>query len=232
MPELSKLMDDLVELMKPVEDFNLLNAEIQKVAEGSSKAGYVVYKKSKYYKSEINDVYKKVMSDREKYFSEKFPEWDKLLCKRIFLNAASAGKEKEFLRLCGQHRKITKLYQKFLGLRNYFYNQLDQLNASGNVEESTLSTLSRNIRQVILEINKDLAEFGAEDYVALPNIESAEELKKIIVENGSIKFMTTTLFEGKNVSKLSALLENAITQLQRIDQKSIIAMLLFNRQLN
>ena len=115
---------------------------------------------------------------------------------------------------------------------NYFYNQLDQLNAAGNIEESTLTTVSRTIRQVIQEINKDLAEFGAEDYVALPNIENVEELKKLVVENGSIKFMTTTLFEGKNVSKFSLLLENAITQLQRIDQKSVIAMLLFNRQLN
>lgn len=231
-PELSVLMDDLSELMKPVEEFNLLVAEIGKVADGSSKAGYVTYKKAKYYKSEINDVYKKVMRDRDKYFSEKFPEWDKLLCKRIYLNAASAGKENEFLRLCRQHRNITQLYQKFIGLRNYFYNQLDQLNAAGNVEESTLTTVSRTIRQVIQEINKDLAEFGAEDYVALPNIENVEELKKLVVENGSIKFMTTTLFEGKNVNKFSLLLENAITQLQRIDQKSVIAMLLFNRQLN
>ena len=80
-------------------------------------------------------------------------------------------------------------------------------------------------------LNKEMEMFNSIEFVPLTNIENVDELKMAIIDGGRFTVDAGNIFENGGFDKVATQLENAPIHCQRIDQKSIGAILNFHQEI-
>lgn len=228
---LDRLKQQLSELMKPVAEIEALLEKLQQIAQGTSKEKFIVYNEKKYGKNRLQEIYELLMKDREGIFEENFKEWDSELCRLHYTLATETGNTSELLNFYKQHQTFNEVYKEVIGVRNQIVEKLNKLQARGQVPIEEIHLFSDDIYHYIDDLNVKIKSLNEINFIPLPNIDSIEELKGAIVTNGEFKQEKRSIFENGGFDRIMQTIESALLHCQRIDQKSVIKILEFHRQL-
>ena len=116
-------------------------------------------------------------------------------------------------------------------MKNTIYSQLHSLQMRQDVTEIEVKRFGNKVNDFITGLNEHLDKLDDLTFVKLPNIDSLDELKEAIVTSGSFQKETGAIFENGGFDRLMISLENAIVHCQRIDQKSVGAILDYHHKL-
>jgi len=105
------------------------------------------------------------------------------------------------------------------------------LQSKGEVTETDVRNLGLRVRKLFVKCNDEMQILDQIDFVPMPNIETIEELKNAIVDDGEFKSKQGKIFENGGFDEIVNTLENAGVHCQRIDQKSVGMILDFHKSL-
>lgn len=228
---LDTLKLELKDLMKPVEEIESLMSKAQQIAQGTAVEKSFSFKGVEYTKKNLENGYTFLVNQREAIFNEDFKKWDTSFCAFHYTLAEKAGKTSELLNRYRQHDAFSNLYKKTSGIKNSIYEAVNNLQGREDVTQEQVHSLTKNIKQMADAINDELKALENVTFVPLPNIDTIQELKEAIIEGGIFKREHGNIFENGGFGKIMANIENAIVNCQRIDQKSIGAILAFHKEL-
>lgn len=226
-----KLKSKLSELMSPINSLGKDIETLQAIAQGITKIKEVKYGGVTYNKKNLDRGYDRIMTDREKMLNENFAEWDKDFFSFHYAIAYKQGKSKELLQLYQQHILIVNYYKIVVNTRATIFNKLQNLQQSEGVTETHVANFIENIREMMQTLNKEMEMFNSIEFVPLTNIENVDELKMAIIDGGRFTVDAGNIFENGGFDKVATQLENAPIHCQRIDQKSIGAILNFHQEI-
>ena len=227
---LNQLKSALIQLMLPIEDLNILIAQTQQLAQGVAKFKTIDYKRKTYNKKEVETLYNKLIKDREQQLENNFKQWDKDFCAFHFALASKTKQHEKLQKIYHQHNILANLYKQFLGIRSYFINKINELQ-SRDVTQQEVNDLSREVKENIKFQNAELAKLDDLDFIPLPNIDTINELKLAIIDNGKFNSESGNVFESGGFDRFMQSIDIAISHMNRIDQNSIVAILLMHQEL-
>jgi Zn-dependent protease with chaperone function len=225
------LKEELTSLMKPIHDINEKLATAEAIYNGTSKLKEISHKGITYNKKKISNVYNILALEKNSMLNDSFVEWDKKFFAHFYSIAMSQDKTDNLLKLYTQQRLITEFYRKIMGTSNTINENLRILQQRTEVEQRDITNFKRNIRNWISELNDGLNVFDSSNFVSLSNIDNTEELKTALIGVDRIVMEKGDLFENGVFEKLMGDLENASSHCQRVEQKSIGAILSFHKEL-
>lgn len=228
---IENLKAELTLLMQPIAQLDTLIVKAQEISAGTTKDKSFTYSGISYTKRNLNEGYQKLLVEKNRLLNETFTQWDTKFCQLHFHLASQQNQQAQLQKLYSQHRAIVDLYKSFVGAKNRIVTDIQYLQSSDNVTQSQVNNLSDNIFGVFKVLNTELGNLNSIDFVPLSNIDTIDELKEALVTGGAFAFELGSLFENQRLDKLMNALERAISHCQRIDQKSIAAILLFHNQL-
>lgn len=228
---LDKLKVELKGLMKPVAEIESLLVKAQQIAQGTTMEKSFSFKGVEYTKKNLENGYTFLINQRETIFNENFKKWDTSFCAFHYALAEKAGKTEALITRYKQHDVLSKLYKKISGIKNAIYESVNKLQERDDVTEAQVHSLTQNIKQMADAINDELQALETIEFIPMPNIDTVQELKEAIVENGVFKREQGNIFENGGFSTLMTNIENAIINCQRLDQKSIGAILAYHKEL-
>lgn len=228
---LDTLKSELKDLMKPVEEIESLMLKAQQIAQGTSVEKSFSFKGIEYDKKNLENGYTFLMTQREAIFNEDFKKWDTSFCAFHYALAEKAGKTTALINLYMQHDALSKLYKKISGIKNTIYEAVNKIQEREDVTEAQLHSLTQNVKQMADGINDELKALEKIPFIPMSNIDTIQELKEAVVEGGIFKREHGKIFENGGFSTIMTNIENAIVNCQRIDQKSIGAILAFHKEL-
>jgi len=228
---LEKIKEELTELMKPVKELEGLMLKAQQISEGSIAEKTLNFKGKTFKRKKLGEAYNEIAIEREKHFENDFKEWDAQFCAYHLAIAKKEGKQEELLRLYSQHRTISQLYRFFVQTKNTIYNEVNQLQGKGDFTETDVTNLALRVRKLFVMCNDEMQILDRINYVPMPNIETVEELKHAIVDEGEFKSKQGKIFENGGFDEIVNTLESAGVHCQRIDQKSVGMILEFHKSL-
>lgn len=221
----------LSELMKPVAEIEFLMNKAQEIASGTTKENEFVYNNVVYEKKHLETGFAELVKNREKLLNEHFKEWDILFCSYNLLLAMKHGKGETLKKLYYQHAAINKLYKAVVFQKNNIYNELATLQGRDDVSHAEINMFCDRIIQSVKELNFELDELNQLTFYPLPNIDTIDELKEAVIPNGKFPEISGPLFENGGFAVISNALESAIMHCQRLEQKNIAEILLFQADL-
>lgn len=225
------LKRELKALMQPIKELDSKIETLQQMAQGTSRLKELNYGGVAYNKRNLDRGYNRIMEDRNEMLDKNFKDWDKSFFTYFYLQARTLNKAPELMKLYRQHQLVVEFYQKVVNTRANVFNRLQELQQREEVEKSHLANFVEAINKWMNELNKGLKVFNASSFVALPNISTPDELKLAIIEGGTFVVDKGNIFENGGFDKVIAQLEDAPINCQRIDQKSINAILEFHEEL-
>jgi Zn-dependent protease with chaperone function len=227
----ASLKQELKELMAPVKSLDGHIETLQAIAQGTTKIKEVKYGGVVYKKKNLDRGYQRMMNDREKMLNEEFKDWDRDFFCLHYSIARSQNTVSELMKLYRQHQLIVDFYRKVVNTRAGIFNQLQHLQESEEVSQSQVFKFGADIRQWMGDLNKELGTFNKATFVPLTNIANVDELKLAIIDGGAFTVDEGNIFENGGFDKVAMQLENAPMHCQRIDQKSIGAILQFHQEM-
>ncbi len=219
------LKEELKTLMKPVRAIENLMLKAQEIANGTTKQKGFAFKGTTYNKKSLQDGYTKLLADREKHFEEDFKAWDIALYGIHMALAKKTGDHEDLQDLYLQHKAIASIYRSLVATQKTIYADVNQIQAKSEVTQIQVNALGRNVSQKIYALNEEIAKLDEIDFVELPNIDNVQELKEAIVDSGEFKEYPTSMFNGEVFGQAMGVIETAISHCQRVEQKSIAAIL-------
>lgn len=230
-PSFDPLKKALSQLMDPVRQHEaLINVAIQ-ISQGTTQQKNFNYNGEEYSKKNLDQGYNEIVKTLSKLYDESFIEWDHNFIQHLFAKAKSHQEKVHLKDLLEQHRTINYVYQKISGTNNSLRAELNGLQEHEEVTELMVSSLGRKITSKIFDLNDTLAEFDSLTFKPLPNIDNLLELKLAITEDGAFKKIKGPIFENGNIDEAFRTLDIATQNCQRVDQKSIIAILQYGESL-
>jgi Zn-dependent protease with chaperone function len=221
----ASLKAELLELMKPVQEIEALMLKAQQIAGGTTKEVSFSFNGVEYNKKKLQDGYNTLTAQRESLFADSFKQWDTRFCAMHLALAGKAGRQQELANLYAQHGSLNTIYKYLSTSRNQIYARLQVLQSKQEVPQIEIDEFAKLIYNIINDINAELARLDTLTFVPLPNIESTQELKEAIVEGGAFKQHIGSIFENGGFERIANSLESALSHCQRLDQKSIAAIL-------
>lgn len=229
--EIQVLKEQLAELMKPVLEIEKLMLKAQEIANGTTKDSSFTFNNVEYEKKHLNTGFAELIKQREKLFNEQFKDWDIRFCSFNMWLAKLLGKDQPLRNLYHQHAALSKLYKSIVSTKNDIYKELSGLQGRNDVTQAELNSFSERITRNMKTLNNELNELDQLQFYPLPNIYTLEEFKKAVIPEGKFPDISGPLFENGGFGIISSALENAIAHCQRLDQKNIAAILLFQTEL-
>lgn len=215
------LKQEVKTLMVPVKEIEVLMIKSSEIASGTTKDKFVMYKDKKYTKKEIGIVYNLLNEDREKLFTTAFKTWDEKFIVFFYQLAKSKNKEEELVKLYIQHQRIITLFQYLISCKNQIITKINDLQSLGEYTQAMVDNLAHDIKDIVKQINAKLLDFYAIEFVKLPNIETVDELKKTLFDDGVIKEENGRIFENNGVNRIVAAIDNVITNCNRVENKNL-----------
>jgi len=228
---IEKLKIEIIELMKPVKAIGLLIEKAHQIASGTSKEKTLFYDGVTYKKKEIEEGFKKLMSDREIIFDSKFKDWDLQFCASHLKLAENTNFIGELRKMYVQHSVLVSLFKVILNKKDGIYTELNNLQSKGDVEVQEVINLQTFVLSEMDLLNIELDNLNTIDFVELPNIGSIEELKNAVVENGAFHKGKGKIFENGEFDAIINSIEGAVVNCQRLDQKTIGKILMMHSQI-
>lgn len=228
---LASLKSELKDLMLPINEIETLIVKAQSIAQGTTKEKTFSFKGVEYNKKTLENGYNFLLNKREEHFNQSFENWDYSFCAFFVLLARKDGKEEQLQQLYKQHETLSMFYRNMTTTKNTIYNRVIEVQNIGEVTKEHIHSLTASVKKSFDSLNEEVNNLDKLDFVPMPNIESIQELKEALVENGELKKEHGLIFENGGFNKMMQQLETAIFNCQRIDQKSISSILLFHKQL-
>ncbi|TLX72982.1 hypothetical protein E9993_16065 [Labilibacter sediminis] len=225
------LKGELSVLMTPVKALETQLKTLQDIVQGTTKIKEVKYGGVVYNKKNIDRGYQRIMNDRDKMLDETFKDWDVKFFSFHYGLAVKQDKATQLLKFYHQHNLIVEYYRKVVNTRANIFNQLQHIQQREEVLQSHLAQFRGNIREAMEILNKDMNVFNAATFVPLTNIGSVAELKASIIDGGRFSVEEGDIFQNGGFDKVIDQLEKAPMHCQRIDQKSIAAILQFHQEM-
>jgi Zn-dependent protease with chaperone function len=229
---LLKLKSELAELMKPVKEIEETMQKATQIAEGVTKEKTFSFKGVTFDKKTLQQGYNVLVAAREELFNKAFTAWDVSFCAFHLQLARRCGKENELTDLYNQHDALNKFYKYVVNTKGDIIQRLQTIQSRDEVTEMEVSGLAERINLKMADLNKEMNSFTLIKFMPLPNIASVNELKSAIITNGEFKTQSIRMFENGGFDKIMNQIETAIMHCQRIDQKSIGAILSFHASLH
>ncbi|BDS11606.1 M48 family metalloprotease [Aureispira anguillae] len=230
--QLEQIKLDLQELMKPVQEIEGLMRKAQEIAQGTTKDKSFVFQGQTYQKKTVQKGYLNLSEEREKLFSESFKEWDMNFCAFHLSLAQQVGKEQTLLDLYQQHLAIIDIFKTLINVKNYVHQELHNIQSRDDVSQFEIDEFGAQINKGLDQLNAVLDDLEQLNFAALPNIDTTQELKEAIVQNGYFKKENhKRMFENGGFDRIMQTIETALSHCQRIDQKSIGFILLSHHEL-
>jgi len=228
---LDQLKADLSQLMLPVNELETLMSKAQQISQGTLKENSFSFNGKTYKKKNLQEGYSQLIHAREKLFENDFKEWDVSFCAFHLALAKKESKEKILLKIYKQHDLISQIYRSCVGVKNTIFKELDIIQSREDVTQEGINRFGRKINDLYVSINTNLEEINDKNFVAMPNIDTINELKESIIEGGAFQREDGKIFENGGFDKIINNIENAVVHCQRIDQKSIGLILSFHKEL-
>lgn len=220
------LKTTLKELMQPVKEIETLMLKAQEISNGTTKEKSFAFKGITYKRNNLNEGYEKLNFEREQLFNNTFKEWDHDFITTHIKIANTTGDATLLKNKYKQHREIGNIYQSIVHVKKTIFSELAHIQSKSEVSKVEVSSFGKKVKELVFSINKDIDKLDNTVFVPLPNIDSLEELKEAIIEGGAFKKPVGNLFEGDGFSNVVTTIENALVHCQRVEQKSINAILL------
>ena len=154
-----------------------------------------------------------------------------MLCKALAVSAIRNGQLDELIDRFNQHKCIVTALRTSVGLKQFCINQFEQLRQMQEVDITDITRFQRNVNAQIPEFNKALEELSKNKFCVLPTIESSEEMIKLIVKKQQLTLLSTKPFEDGSFDSLMNTIEEALVQLNRIEQRSLATILKFENKI-
>lgn len=228
---LEELKTDLLALVNPVKEIELLMLKAQQISEGTTKENEFSFRGVSYKKYNLQEGYTVLLAQREVLFTDSFKEWDLSFCAFHLALAKRTAKESKLLKLYDQHNALNHIYLRLVKVKNTISEELNNLQSREDVTQQEVNLFGERINNLVLSLDKEMTSLDAIVFVPLPNIENVNELREAIVAGGSFKKETGPMFENGGFNRIYGAIENAVIHCQRIDQKSIGEILSFHKEL-
>ena len=227
-----ELKDELKRLMEPVKKLEGLMEKAQLIANGTTTEKSFSLNNKIFTRKNIGDGYSLLIKEREELFSKTFQKWDADFCTYYYALANQKGYKHDLKSLYGQQRLITKIYLFISAVRGQIQQSISDLQSRSEVSQLMVQQLGRDINKLTLSINNTIDEIDKLDFVALPNIQSKEELKNAILEGGKFKGEYGDIFNNGGINRIFMSIDQAFQNCQRIEQKNITAILQLHEELS
>lgn len=225
------LKTELIELMKPVKEIDLILEKVIKISEGKSKETSFKYADKEFTKKTLQEGYIFLIQKKEKIFNDNFKEWDANFCAIHLAIAQKQSKDLELLKIYRQHAIISKIYREIVGTKNTIFNELADLQTKNNVEQNVVSSFGNRIKDMHFQLNDALTKIDEIEFIPLPNIDTIIEFKEAIIDSGKFERKVGLIFENGEFTNIANELEAAVFNCQRVEQKNIANILTFHKSL-
>ena len=112
------------------------------------------------------------------------------------------------------------------------HERLAGFEGRNDVTDAQISFFADDIAEAMKNVNDALLKLNQIKFVSLPNIDSAQELVKLIVEREAFDTGSAHMFQTNRFNKLMESLDAGIYHCERIEQKSIITILLLHEDID
>ncbi|WP_203258989.1 M48 family metallopeptidase [Hyunsoonleella ulvae] len=228
---LKQLKTKLKDLMQPVRDIEALMTKASNISQGTTKETSFSFHNKTFKKKNLQEGYNLLITEREKLFNESFKDWDSSFCALHYALAKKASKTDTLINLYKQHTLLSNIYRNCVQTKSTIYSELNRLQNNEEVTHAVINSFKHRINDLFDNLNEDLAKLDHINFVKLPNIDTVDELKEVIVAGGSFEKGSGNIFENGAFNKMMTDLENATVHCQRIDQKSVGVILAFHNEL-
>ena len=228
---LNKLKSELKDLINPIKELESHMQNMSSIAQGTSKLKEYDYKGTIFKKNNLEEAYNQVLTDRENLLQESFKDWDRKFLQFHISLAQKSGQENALHYHYDQHKAITALYKKISDTKVTIYTDVNKLQERDDIEQGEVNALCTRVIKQINTLNEELDKLDAINFVPMPNIDTPQELKEAVIENGKFKAESGALFENGGFDRNMTQIESALSHCQRIEQKSIGTILLFHNKL-
>lgn len=230
--DVAGLKTELKGLMAPVREIEALMQTAQQISQGTTTEKAFVFEGATYGKKQLSEGYNKLIQKREDLFNNTFKEWDAKFCGHFYSLAKTKNKQTELLALYEQHEALNTFYRKLVSVKNSIFQELANLQEQEAVNQSIINDFGDRVNNSLGVLNEELEKLKKKRFVELPNITDQQELMKAIVENGEFKKEYGPMFENGGFDRVVNQLESAVMHCQRIDQKSVAAILQLHHSLD
>jgi Zn-dependent protease with chaperone function len=229
--DFDELKQELKKLHEPLHHIDAKLIQAQELAMGTTKLKTLEYNGITYTKKNIENAFQFLISEKNRIINETFPEWDKKFAAYHLSLANQLDKKNLLWGYYQQHENINELYKLVLGVKSELYEKFEKLKSLEQVLPSDLNTYSIQAQTYFKQLNDKISSWNSDLFIPLPNIETFDEMKETIVDGGEFKPEKGAIFENGGLSRIFNKLENAIVQLQRLDQKNIGEILNLHQEL-
>ncbi|WP_353778029.1 M48 family metalloprotease [Winogradskyella sp. 3972H.M.0a.05] len=221
---LDNLKAELKSLMDPIRDLETLMDKAGAIAQGTTKENVLSFKDRSFKKKNIQEGYELILNERESLLVNSFKEWDKSFCTFHLALAKKHNQLDTLSNLYSQHVKLSDFFRDAVNIKGTIITELNNLQNS-EPTQTTIHKFGYRVNELITSLNEKLEALESDKFVPLPNIESPKELREALTEDGSFKEEKGNIFDNGGFNRLFTALENSIVHCQRIDQKSVGAIL-------
>ncbi len=226
-----RLRLDLSPLMNQVKKIDEQLQHAQHIYHGTAKVNRLEVGDRTFNKKNIGEAYKALVEEKEKHFEKEFGPWDRSLCNALAVSAIRNGQLDELIDRFNQHKCIVTALRTSVGLKQFCINQFEELRRIQEIDITDITRFQRNVNAQIPEFNKALDELSKNKFCVLPTIESSEEMIKLIVKKQQLTLLSTKPFEDGSFDSLMNTIEEALVQLNRIEQRSLASILKFENKI-
>lgn len=195
------------------------------VVDKKSNVKTVDYNGINYKKKNIDEGYNKIVTDRQALVDEEFSLWDRknyTICKVLNDRHQIIP---IFEELVSQHKAITQLFRNFINTRTQIIGYLNQLQENDQITEDNIYSVTGTVAKMGRDLNENIKALDLKNFIPLSNLDSFDEFLVTVVPKGALTPPKLNMFENNSYNIFMQEIEQAIGQLNRIDQKSIAIIL-------
>lgn len=227
-----EILSELKILMIPVTLLETLLENCNEIYLGTTNQKTITYKDVTYKKKNITTLVAILISDREFIFNSNFKIWDEKFIAYLYQQSRLKSKQELFLKICVQQKTIVDFFQFLIFSKNNILTKINDLKTTKEVSMEMVSNLSSEIKEIVKEINEKSDAFYKIDFVNLPNIESVQELKNSVFENGFIEKELGMIFENGGLDRIMFAIENGILNSNRVENKNLEMLIQFSKNID
>ena len=216
---------ELQHLMAPIKELEVKMNLAQQIANGTTKLKSFSFNGVEYGKKKLQEGYEQLIAEQNTIYENAFKDWDQAFFSSHIILAGRHGKEERLQKLVSQQGSITDLFRQVLFQKNTFLHTLTGLQTRDDVTEAEVNNLMRSIIDTGREMNTGIEGLKDTPFVAISNIDDIDELIKTIHPDGKLPVAYGRMFENGSFDKFLHAVEQALQQLQRIEQKNMAEIL-------
>jgi len=231
-PSTEELQDEVKILMEPIQYLNDKITQVQEIAQGQSNLNSITIDNKTYRKNEMESAFQVLNEKREQICNTAFVEWDRVFCLSYFQRSNDPEITDKLYSSFIQYDYIKSVYLLLIKTRTMIHERLAGFEGRNDVTDAQISFFADDIAEAMKNVNDALLKLNQIKFVSLPNIDSAQELVKLIVEREAFDTGSAHMFQTNRFNKLMESLDAGIYHCERIEQKSIITILLLHEDID